>query len=144
MVVNNNQYKRLFVHMGNFTSTGEGQNFKSAQNGVSWSKSAPKYNPRVLEQNIQLLKSYNQLKIRKFWFFSENINFYDFLTQKRETFVWHIKWEKVCKLWVELGRIFTNWWNKFLSLIAEKQFFTLCWRRTRQNLFFVVKLKKYI
>ena len=30
------------------------------------SKSAPKYNPRVLEQNIQPFKSYSQLKVRKF------------------------------------------------------------------------------
>ena len=34
--------------------------------GFPGSKSAPKYNPRVLEQNIQSFKSYNQLKIRKF------------------------------------------------------------------------------
>ena len=59
---------------------------KLLQMGFSGSKSAPKYNPRVLEQNIQWFKSYNQLKIRKFWFFSKNNNFYDFLTQKRETF----------------------------------------------------------
>jgi hypothetical protein len=34
--------------------------------GFPGSKSAPKYNPRVLEQNIQSFKSDNQLKIRKF------------------------------------------------------------------------------
>ena len=34
--------------------------------GLHGSKSAPKYNPRDLEQNIQSFKSYNQLKIRKF------------------------------------------------------------------------------
>ena len=54
--------------------------------GFHGSKSAPKYNSRVLEQNIQSFISYSQLKIRKFWFFSRNINFHDFLTQKRETF----------------------------------------------------------
>ena len=39
--------------------------------GFPGSKSAPKYNPRVLEQNIQSFKSYNQLKIRKFDFFQK-------------------------------------------------------------------------
>ena len=34
--------------------------------GFPGSKSDPKYNPRVLEQNIQSFKSYSQLKIRKF------------------------------------------------------------------------------
>ena len=54
--------------------------------GFPSSKLAPKYNPRVLEQNIQSLKSQNQLKILKFRFFKININFFDFLTQRRETF----------------------------------------------------------
>ena len=53
--------------MGNFTSTVEDHNFKTAQNvGFPGSKSAPKYSPRDLEQNIQSFKGYNQLKIRMF------------------------------------------------------------------------------
>ena len=54
--------------------------------GFSSSKLASKYNSRVLEQNIQSLKSDNQLKIWKFWFFSKNSNFHDFFTKNIETF----------------------------------------------------------
>ena len=49
--------------MGHIMSTVTGEILKWLKIGFSSSKLSPKYNPRVLEQNIQSLKSYDQLKI---------------------------------------------------------------------------------
>ena len=43
----------IYIYMGDFMSTVEGQNFKNAQNFFSRSKLAPKGKYRVLDQNIQ-------------------------------------------------------------------------------------------
>ena len=49
--------------MGNFMSTFQVKILKWLKMGFLSSKSAPKYSPRFLEQNIRWFKSYDQLKI---------------------------------------------------------------------------------
>ena len=63
---------------GIFHGKSAAQNFKSSETWLNLFKIMKKRRNQFLARYMQMLKSYSNLKISKFWLFSVNGNFHDF------------------------------------------------------------------
>ena len=102
----NEQGAEPYIYMGDFMSTVRAKILNLLKPVLICSKSQKNNRKKFLAWYLQVFKRYSNLKISKFWFFSWNGNFHDFLTQKFELFCIAHCMGKSSQIWCRMSMNF--------------------------------------